>query len=849
LIHMACCSKSDEEERAEFKAEMENTSGGFILAKTRCLTDFPMLIVFICYMIGMGVVFKTGYDAGEIERIKYGTNWKGGACGAGDNEDYKRQYWPNVLFYKQLGSVCLDACPDPSYSDSWTDFASTSSDATYDIVCICNGLAGYGNPNCGNTAGESSDYCTTNSYTTVNDTITNVVNPGTVDSTITYDWNTNMKFGEYCNTEDSKKTRYFRKTLTFSNATTTSNVATVGGETDSNFWYKYTPLATNDQCYWDDVAGTMSTTCLGTWRNEFYSGLSPPMGYKMNVPLCHPTFRTKQVMNRCIPWLSIETMRSMFCSDPNDCPGDSLADEFSSIGAFFEEAFADIADAWYVIVASVGISILIGFLYLFFMEKCAKCMIMLGLGLVIVGLAACTFAFYKEYNKLNDRTEIIPELATKDEDVRNRDICMGFGITFGILLAIVVCVVICFAKQINVAGALLQCAADAILDMPGLIIYPVWSVLVFILITVMFIYGALYLSSSGTDSYDPTYGFHTLEYDEQKQKMFVIWIFGYLWMAEFMSSVGFMVVAFCFALWFFAPVKRNKEEEDYTPRDGERELATWPIMIGVRLTLCHHLGTVAFGSLIIAIIQMARIALEYIEQQKKQMEASGAVDNEIVNKIWTFIFCCLRCCLWCLEKCMKALNKIAYIATVMNGTWFCSSACHAMGLLILNISWFAVITGISCCMLLFGKFACALITAALCGWWCTYLDLSSILFPTICCFIIGYFIAALFAEVYEMGVDCMLVCFLEVKDLEVDGDAVCVPPQLEDQVSMAMEKASRKAAELADRADREKAANDARAAYDDKKSGNAAGVGVEGNAAPPAMGNDEGKDDIPPPTA
>ena len=77
--------------------------------------------------------------------------------------------------------------------------------------------------------------------------------------------------------------------------------------------------------------------CTGTWRNDFYDGLTLPMGYKMNVPLCHPTFRTKTVFNRCIPWMSPAVLTSMFCSSSTDCPGDSLADEFSSVSAFFEE--------------------------------------------------------------------------------------------------------------------------------------------------------------------------------------------------------------------------------------------------------------------------------------------------------------------------------------------------------------------------------------------------------------------------------------------------------------------------------------------------------------------------------
>jgi len=781
-----------------------------------------MLLVFICYMLGMGVVFYKGYEDGEIERIKYGTNWKGSACGIGVNVDLKRQYWPNVLFYKQLGSVCLDACPEPDYGDSWSDFATSSSDATYDMICTCNGQAAYGNPNCGNIATDSSSTC--DGKTQVKDTLTNINNTIT---TVTFDWNTDMKFGQYCNEEANAARGYFRKNLTFS---ATDMIATTGAETDANFWYKYSPIATNDQCYLDEQMGTMGTTCLGTWRNDFYDGLTLPMGYKMNVPLCHPTFRTKTVFNRCIPWMSPAVLTSMFCSSSTDCPGDSLADEFSSVSAFFEEAFADIADAWYVILASVGISIVIGFAYLWFMEKCAKCVIMCGLALVIIGLAGMTFAFYKEYEKLDERVNLVPELATIDEDKRNRTICMVFGIIFGCALAIVMCVVICFARQISVAGALLQCAADAIMDMPCLIVFPIWSVICFLGIAVMFMFGALYLMSSGSDSYDPTYGYHTLEYSTEKQQMFLYWLFGFLWMAEFMSSIGFMVVAFCFALWFFAPMKRAVEGEDYEPKPGERELASWPICTATKLTLCHHLGTVAFGSLIIAIIQMARLALEYFEQRKREMESSGVE----IGAIWKFIFCCLRCCLWCLEKCMKALNKIAYVGTVMNGTWFCTSACHAMALLILNIQWFAVVTGISCCMLMFGKFACALMTAAFCGWWCTHLDLSSILFPTGCTFIIGYFVAALFAEVYEMGVDCMLVCFLEIQDAECDGDAICVPEQLRDQVDMAKAKAQDKANKDADLAAREKASNEAKAAYDAKRAAKA-----NGEPAPaPAMGGD-----------
>jgi hypothetical protein len=55
------------------------------------------------------------------------------------------------------------------------------------------------------------------------------------------------------------------------------------------------------------------------------------------------------------------------------------------------------------------------------------------------------------------------------------------------------------------------------------------------------------------------------------------------------------------------------------------------------------MGTVAFGSLIIALIQMARLVLEYIKRKY----------SKDVGRIGRWIMCCFSCCLWCLEKCMK----------------------------------------------------------------------------------------------------------------------------------------------------------------------------------------------------
>ena len=233
---------------------------------------------------------------------------------------------------------------------------------------------------------------------------------------------------------------------------------------------------------WSDLGYYKGSVSVTTSSNDFYKYLAPAYTNptdnseysslaKLNIPLCNPVYRTKKVMNRCIPWIEPSVMIEMFCgasstaTGDSGCPSDTLSEEFEGVAEFFEEAIADIATAWYVIAASAGIALVVGFMYLFFMEKCATCVVCCGLFGTILGTAAMTFAFYVEYDHLKDRVDTTPQLATHEEDERNMYICMAFAIIFAIACAIVLCVVICFCKQVCVAAKLLECGADAIMDM------------------------------------------------------------------------------------------------------------------------------------------------------------------------------------------------------------------------------------------------------------------------------------------------------------------------------------------------------------------------------------------------
>jgi choline transporter-like protein 2/4/5 len=57
--------------------------------------------------------------------------------------------------------------------------------------------------------------------------------------------------------------------------------------------------------------------------------------------------------------------------------------------------------------------------------------------------------------------------------------------------------------------------------------------------------------------------------------------------------------------------------------------------------------------MIIAIMQMIKIAFEYLRKKYENLVGD--------NMILKCVICCLRCCIWCLDSCVKHITKNAYI--------------------------------------------------------------------------------------------------------------------------------------------------------------------------------------------
>ncbi|CAJ1355455.1 unnamed protein product [Effrenium voratum] len=252
---------------------------------------------------------------------------------------------------------------------------------------------------------------------------------------------------------------------------------------------------------------------------------------------------------------------------------------------------------------------------------------------------------------------------------------------------------------------------------------------------------------------------------------FWVSFFNFLWNSALNIAVGQCIIAGAVCVWFFTP-------------NGEK--GTRP---AIRSSLYNvfrfHMGSLAFGAFIIAVVQLVRYMLKYYEKQAKAQK----------NRVLVMILRALQCLVWCFEKCLKFLNKNAYIQIALMGTNFCTSARKAFFLIMRNALRFGTVAILGSMIHMIGILAMTAGTVVM-----GYFILSGLhpnmapAVPILIYVMLGYIVAKLFTSIFELAVDTTLQCFLCCEELNIAeiGDEGFVPSSLApwlDQ-SQAPEKAS-----------------------------------------------------------
>mmetsp|Transcript_29058 Transcript_29058/g.47999 ORF Transcript_29058/g.47999 Transcript_29058/m.47999 type:complete len:660 (-) Transcript_29058:147-2126(-) len=431
---------------------------------------------------------------------------------------------------------------------------------------------------------------------------------------------------------------------------------------------------------------------------------------------------------------------------------------------FWNDLFADLWTAReYIFGFGFGTALLVSFLYIAVLRLPAL------LNIVVWGSIFATitlffgigaYAFY-----LSDFWASEDPQIWSDQSITATKISsfVLFGIGFVLIL-----LMICLRKQIQLAIGCVKETGKAVTHMPLIMFVPVIQGVAFILFVLVWSIYGIYLASQGeitvlelpVNANGLEVTVRTYEFDDYIYYGLWFLLFCFFWTSNFIVAYGDMVVAMSVAKWYFT---RNK-----------RETGNGTVIGALYDTGRYHLGTLAFGSLILALINLARAILAKVQKQVKKAD----------SKIADCLLCCCQCCLWCFEQCIKFLNKNAYIQTAIFGTPFCTSAREAFFLILRNIGRIGAISYVSGAVLIIGKLFISSLTTGASYFLMSQLigdELFSLWGPTVLVFLISYFIADMFLDVFEMGITTILQCFIADEEM-FDGDQCFAEGDLQDWI-------------------------------------------------------------------
>ncbi|XP_019878880.1 choline transporter-like protein 1 [Aethina tumida] len=430
----------------------------------------------------------------------------------------------------------------------------------------------------------------------------------------------------------------------------------------------------------------------------------------------------RQFFNRCVPKKSSSVVNTVFSK--------------TGLKNFFQEVAEDFHFCWpefcYLCLVALAASILILFLF--------RYLIGLVVWVVLIGVViACiggTIFLWIMWKQSTDQANFVPDNLIPDVDSRKTGTYLGFAIAATIVSIMVVLVIFVMRKRIKLVVQLFEESGKALTAMPLLLIEPILTFICLAIVITLWFYFSLWIESSG---YLTEQRSHVFYYEKNSWMRFTRWynLLAMLWMTQFLIGCQHMVIAGAVSEWFFT---RDKSK------------LSFPISHSAYNLVRFHLGSVALGSLIIALVQFLRIIFKVLEKYLNNHEGSIA----------KCLMKCCHCCLYCFEKVIKYLSRNAYIEVAIYGYSFCTAGKQAFKLLSSNVLRVATINSVGDFILFLGKIL-VVVTTVLVGIKLIQ-DKDGVhhmWVPITLAGLFAYFVAHCFMTVYEMSIDTIFLCFCE----------------------------------------------------------------------------------------
>uniref|UniRef100_A0A7S1PH24 Choline transporter-like protein n=1 Tax=Percolomonas cosmopolitus TaxID=63605 RepID=A0A7S1PH24_9EUKA len=508
-------------------------------------------------------------------------------------------------------------------------------------------------------------------------------------------------------------------------------------------------------------------------------------------------FPTQTFQKRCIPFFTGANLNFTVSSKVQ-----TYIDTFMKVGNTLKAGFMEVRIAWFPLVLNGIIVLGLCFVMAFFINsgilKIFALVVILGVWFVMVGFTG--FVGWAAANRwLN---------ATNDDgivDTSTRVISIVLMVIAGICFLIdllYVCVMVFLIRRIKKAADIIQLASKPIFRVPSLMVIPPITFLCLVAITAYWLVIAGYIQSATLPVTLSTSALENLPVsnlpvnvsqsytirkgDATIQGMQWYHLFGFLWSSAFLSAIGYTTTAGVISQWYFS-AKGNPEANYANKGKGyQKKAELLSVTRSFLRCIIFHSGSLLFGSMLVAIVQIFRVVYRKLENLVSKMFAIAACGNPAVIALCLCFKCCIRIWMFSFEMLVKFFNKNAYIMMMIHGGSFLNSGARAFGLIKDNILIVGTTNFLGHALLFLGQ-----VIITIWGGFQTYLmiflfnrynarlvmgEVTYYIVPVIAGFVLSFIISGMFVNMYTTAIDTVMLCYLE--DRKVRKNYPYSPPPL-----------------------------------------------------------------------
>ena len=160
----------------------------------------------------------------------------------------------------------------------------------------------------------------------------------------------------------------------------------------------------------------------------------------------------------------------------------------------------------------------------------------------------------------------------------------------------------CCWKNISLGASIMEAASEFVSQNLRIIFLPIIGYCICVPFIIYWIYTAVYLYSIGEPEFKENSLIANIKWSDETNYMMWYFLFGLFWCIAFFISFQQFMIAALTCMWYF-----SGQGAEMSDQPGEVS-----ILIAFQWGIWHHVGSIAFGSFLIALITFIRVVFEYI---------------------------------------------------------------------------------------------------------------------------------------------------------------------------------------------------------------------------------------------